>query len=323
MKPSTHILNALLLGLVFVPTAQADGYPNKPIRLVVPFTAGGTTDLIARAISQKTAEALGQPLVVDNKAGAGGSIGSAELARASADGYTLGMATVSTTATNPAVYPALAYKPLTDFTPIVNIAITPNVLAVHPSFLGKDYASFLAEVKKNPQKYSYGTAGNGSICHMLMALFAGQTGMDLAHVPYKGSGPALNDTIAGQVPMVCDNLPSALPFIKSGRLVPIVVAAPTRIAQLPHVPTFKEVGLENVNRSAFYGIAGPKGLPREVVVRVHAAVLKALADPAVKMQIEGTGSHIAGGTPEQFARDMAAEHEAYRQIALKYKITAD
>lgn len=323
MKTSFRLFNALLLGAAFLPLAWADAYPTKPVRLVVPFAPGGTTDIIARAIAQKTAEALGQPLIIDNKGGGGGAIGAIEVARATPDGYTLGMATVSTTATNPAINPALQYNPLTDFTPVVNIASTPNVLAVHPSFAGKDYTSFLAEVKKNPNKYSYGTAGNGSIGHMLMALFAGQTGMVLTHIPYKGSAPALNDAVAGQVPFVFDNLPSALPFIKSGRLIPIVIAAPTRLAQLPNVPTFKEVGLENVNRTAFYGVYGPKGMPRDVVARLNAAVLKALADPGVKKQIEGTGSEIVGNSPDSFSREIAAEYEIYRKTAAKYKIAAE
>lgn len=323
MKTSVRLFKLLLLGAASLPLAWAEGYPAKPIRLVVPFAPGGTTDIIARAIGPKTAEALGQPLLVDNKGGGGGSIGALEVARAAPDGYTLGVATVSTTATNPAINPALLYNPLTDFTPIINIASTPNVLAVHPSFAGKDYASFLAEVKKNPNKYSYGTAGNGSIGHMLMALFAGQSGIVVTHVPYRGSGPALNDAVAGQVPFVFDNLPSALPFIKSGRLIPIVVASPTRVAQLPNVPTFKEVGLESVNRTAFYGVYGPKGMSRDAVTRVNAAVLKALADPAVKKQIEGTGSQIVGNSPERFTQEIAAEYDIYRQTAAKYKIAAE
>lgn len=323
MKTSLCLLKAVLIGLTALPLAWAEDYPAKPIRLVVPFSPGGTTDIIARAVGPKMAEALGQPLLVDNKSGGGGSIGAIEVARATPDGYTLGVATVSTTATNPAINPALRYNPLTDFTPIINIAATPNVLAVHPSFAGKDYASFLAEVKKNPNKYSYATAGNGSIGHMLMSLFAGQSGIVVAHVPYRGSGPALNDAVAGQVPFVFDNLPSALPFIKSGRLIPIVIASPTRVAQLPNVSTFKEVGMESVNRTAFYGLYGPKGLPRNVVDRVHAAVLKALADPIVKKQIEGTGSQLVGNSPEQFSREIAVEYEIYRQTAAKYKITSE
>ncbi|MBV8618141.1 MAG: tripartite tricarboxylate transporter substrate binding protein BugE [Curvibacter sp.] len=312
-----------LTGLLALPAARADDYPNRPIRLIVPFAAGGTTDLVARAVSQKAAEALGQPLVVENHAGGGGSVGAAEVARAQPDGYILGVATVSTTATNPATNAHLPYNPLTDFTPIVNMAATPNILAANPAFPARDYAGFVAEVKKKPGQYGFGTAGTGSIAHMLMALYQEQTGLSLTHVPYRGSGPALIDAVSGQVPLVFDNLPSALPFVKSGRLVALAVASPKRLPQLPEVPTFKELGVEPVNRMAFYGLYGPKGLPKAVVDRVNAALLKALADPGVKKQIEGTGSQVVGGTPEQFARDIAAENAVYKQIATKYRITVE
>jgi len=323
MKRLVRAAPALLLGLALAPLAWADGYPSRPIRLVVPFASGGTTDLIARAIAPKVGEALGQPVVVENKGGAGGAIGAAEVARAPADGHTLGVATVTTTATHPAINPKLPYHPLTDFTPIINIAATPNVLAAHPSFAGRDWAGFVAEVKKHPGRYSYGTAGNGSINHLLMELCASQTGLALTHIPYRGSGPALNDAVAGQVPLVADNLPSALPFIRSGQLVPLAVAAPARLAQLPQVPTFRELGLPEVNRQAFYGLHGPKNLPPEVVQRVGAAVRKALADPAVRRAIEGAGAQIVAGTPEQFGREIAAEYAVYRQIAAARRITAE
>jgi tripartite-type tricarboxylate transporter receptor subunit TctC len=303
--------------------AQAQAYPTKTVRLIVPFAPGGTTDIVARIVSEKMGAALGQTVVVENKAGGGGSIGALEMIKAAPDGHVLGMATVSTTAANPAINPRIGYDPAVDFTPIINIAATPNVIAVHPSFPARDYKGFIAELKKNPGKYSYASSGTGGIGHLQTELFKSLSGVFMSHIPYRGAGPALNDTVAGQVQIIFDNLPSALPFIRDNRLIPIVVAAPQRLAQLPNVPTFKEVGLEDVNRMAYYGVLAPKGTPKAVVDKVAAAVKQALEDPGVRKRIEDTGSLIVGNTPEQFAAQMKAELEVYKTVVARQKLKLD
>ena len=316
-----HCFALSLLALAGSTLAQS--YPNKTIQLQVPFAPGGTTDIIARTIADPLRKALGQTVVVVNKAGGGGVVGANETAKAAPDGYSLGMATVSTTAANPAINAKIPYNPLTDFSPIINIAATPNIIAVHPNFPATDYKTFVAEVKRSPGKYSYSSSGTGGIGHLQMELYKNLSGTFVTHIPYRGAGPALNDTVAGQVPMIFDNLPSALPFIKDNRLVPIVVAAPQRLAVLPNVPTFKEVGLEPVNRMAYYGIYGPKGMPKDIVDKINAGVRKALEDPAVRKRIEDTGSLIVANTPEQFGAQIKAEFEVYKRVVNEQKLSLD
>ena len=305
----THFTRLAAATLLLLPLAAwSQAFPTKPVRLIVPFAPGGTTDIVARVVAPALGHALGQQVVVENKAGGGGSIGALELIKASADGHVLGMATVSTTAANPAINPKIGYDPAVDFTPITNLAAMPN---------------FIAELKKNPGKYSYSSSGTGGIGHLQTELFKNLAGVFMTHIPYRGAGPALNDTVAGQVQIIFDNMPSALPFIRDGRRIPIVVAAPQRLTQLPNVPTFKEVGLEPVNRMAYYGLVAPKGTPKDAVDKIAAAARKALEDAGVRKRIEDTGSIIIGNTPEQFAAQMKAELEVYKTVVAKQRLTLE
>ena len=319
----TSKLIAIACGSLISLGAIAQNYPNKPIKIVVPFAPGGSTDIIARSMAEPLGKQLGQSVIVENKAGGGGSVGALEVVRAPKDGYTLGMATISTTASNPAINTKIGYDPLKDFTAITNIAATPNVIVVNPSFPARDYKTFIEVIKKNPGKYSYASSGTGGIGHLQTELFKSLTGTFIVHIPYRGAGPGLVDVVAGQVPIMFDNLPSALPFIKDGRLIPIVIAAPKRIAQLPNVPTFAEVGLAPANRMAYYGLLGPAGLPKDVVDKIYAAAQKAVLDPTVRKRIEDTGSIVIANTPEQFAAQIKAEFDVYKNVVDTQKLRLD
>lgn len=315
--------SAAAISIPFVTGASAQAYPTKPIRLVVPFAPGGTTDLLARLMAERLSVLLGQAVVVENKAGAGGTLGAADVARSTPDGYSLCMVTASTAAAGPALNPKVPYHPVNDFTAIANVAATPNVIAVHSGFPATDMKTFLEELKRKPGFYSYASAGTGSLAHLQMELFKSISNTFVTHIPYRGAAPALNDTVAGQTSMILDNLPSALPFINAGKLRAMVISAPQRVSQLPSVPTFAEVGLAPVNRMGFFGIEGPRGLPKEVVDTLSRATLKALAEPATRKRVEDTGSIVIANTPQQFEAQIRSEYELYREVVVKQKLTVD
>jgi tripartite-type tricarboxylate transporter receptor subunit TctC len=290
--------------------ASAQEYPSKPLRVIVPFPPGGSVDVIARAVQPALGRLLGQSVVIENKAGGGGVTGTNEAIRSAPDGYTLAATTLSTIAANPAINPRIPYT-LSDYVPIVNMAATATLIAVHPSFPAKDYAGFIAELKRNPTKYSYASSGMGGVSHLQMEAFKSLAGVYITHIPYRGAGPALVDTAGGQVHIVMDAVPSASPFLRSGQLRTMVVASPTRLSVAPGAPTFGEVGLPQMNQRSYFGLIGPKGLPPEIVKKLNAAVNAALEDPAVRQRLEESGAAPVGGTPEQFG---AAIKESYTQL---------
>jgi len=318
--------NLLVLALAgALPMAVlAQAYPTKPVRLIVPFAPGGTTDIVARVVGDRLGRELGQPVIIENRAGGGGTIGADVVAKAAADGYTLGMATVSTMATNPATNPKMPYDSVKDLTPILNLVNVPNVMTVNPTKIPvKNMKEAIELFKKNPGKFSYASSGSGGISHLDGEAFKVMTGTFIVHIPYRGSGPALNDTIAGQVDAQFDNLPSSLPHIRSGKLRALAVMADKRVESLPDVPTFAEVGLKEVNNMAWYGLVGPANLPRDVLQKVQAAAVRTLADPDIRKRLADGGSFVDGGTPEQFAQLIQRELALRRDIVKKQNIKLD
>ncbi|CAB3731697.1 hypothetical protein LMG3458_04902 [Achromobacter deleyi] len=302
----------------------ADKYPSKPIRVIVPFAPGGSTDIIARLVTQRMSQELGQPMVVENKGGAGGAIGAAEAARADKDGYTLSIATVSTMAVNPACRPNdLPYDPIKDFQAVTNFANTANVVAVNPKFPAKDFKGFVEELKKNPGKYSYGSSGTCGVLHLMGESFKMATGTDIVHVPYKGSGPAVADAVGGQIEILFDNLPSSMPQIQAGKLRAMAIAWPEDIASLKGVPNFKEAGFPVLNQPVWYGLLAPKGTPMEVVNKLRDAAVVALKDPKVIKALDDQGSAPSGNTPEEFAKEIKEQYDWAKDVVKKQNIKLD
>ena len=324
MRTPFRLIAVAVLAACLPLTAAAQAWPTKPIRLVVPFAPGGTTDIVARILTERLSKELGQVVVVENRAGSGGMIGADLVAKAAPDGYILGVATVSTLATIPATTAKMPYDPVKDFSLIINLVTVPNVMTVNPKNVPvKDMKEFIALVKKSPGKYSFASSGTGGISHLDGELFKALTGTFIVHIPYRGSGPALNDAIAGQVDIQMDNLPSSIPHIKAGRLHALAVMSDKRIPDLPDVPTFAEVGLKEANNVAWYGLVGPAGLAPEIVTKVNTAANAALKDPQVIARFAEGGSIAAGGTPQQFAQNAARELALRRDIVKKQKITLD
>jgi tripartite-type tricarboxylate transporter receptor subunit TctC len=303
------------LSVALVPgLASAQAYPSKPVKFIIPFPPGGTTDIVGRSVADQFGKFLGQPVVVENRGGAAGAIGAAEIARAAPDGYTIGMATVSTHGTNPTTNPKLPYDALKDFIPVTNLADVPNILAVHPKMNANNMDEFLKLVRAQPGKFSYASSGTGGIGHMFGELFKVSSKTFILHIPYRGAGPALNDAVGGQVDMIFDNLPSTLPFVQSGKLRPIAVAAPKRVDVLPNVPTFAELGLKDANIMAWYGIVVPAKTPDDVVKKLHEAAVKAIQTPEVRERFRNAGATPAGNSPQDYAKQIQSEMETWRRV---------
>ncbi|HKE38922.1 MAG TPA: tripartite tricarboxylate transporter substrate binding protein [Casimicrobiaceae bacterium] len=303
-----------LLLVCLASASGAQGYPNHAIRLVVPFPAGGTTDILARAVAQKLTEAVGQSVVVDNRPGAGGNIGADVVAKSAPDGYTLLMGTVGTHAINPSLYAKMPYDHVKDFVPVVLVAGVPNVLVVNPSLPVNSVADLIKLAKSKPGSINFASSGNGTSIHLSGELFKTMAGVDMTHVPYKGSAPALTDLIGGQVQVMFDNLPSSLPYIKAGKLRAIAVTSLKRAPALPDVPTISESGLPGFEASSWFGVLAPAGTPPAVVTRLNSEVNKWLQTPEAKEQLLAQGAQAAGDTPEQFAAFIRSETEKWAKV---------
>ena len=289
------------------PVGAQDAYPLRPVTLIVPFPAGGSTDLVARLVAEKMSQELGQQIVVDNRGGAGGNVGSAAAAKADPDGYTLLMGTVATHALNPALYKNMPYDPVKDFAPVSLLVVVPNVLVVNPEFPAKSVAELIELAKAKPGEYSYASSGNGTPLHLSGELFKSMAGIDIVHVPYKGAGPALIDVMGGHVPIMFDNLPSSTEHIKAGKLRGLAVTTAERAPSMPDLPTVAESGLPGYETYTWNALFAPAGTPPEVIARVNEAAVKALADPEVQAKLQGFGATVVASTPEELAAHVQAE----------------
>jgi len=294
--------------------AQAQGFPNKPIRFVVPYPAGGPLDTIARLLGAKVGESVKQPVVVDNKPGAGGNIGADVVAKSPADGYTILMGAVATHAINPTLYKSIPYDPIRDFAPVTQVASTPNVLVVNPSVPAANVREFIAYAKANPGKLSFGSGSIGSAGHLAGELFKASAGVDMVHVPYKGAAPAMQDLIGGQIQLMFDNLASSLAQVKAGRIRALAVTTAKRSSFAPELPTIAESGLPGFDISTWFGIFAPAGTPKEALDRLHAEFTRALASPDVREKMLALGAEPVGNKPEEFAAYIKSEAEKYAKV---------
>jgi tripartite-type tricarboxylate transporter receptor subunit TctC len=312
-------LLAVACAAASVAPAQAQSYPGKPVRIVVPFPPGGTTDIVARAVGAELQKAWGQTVIVDNRGGAGGNIGADIVAKSDGDGYTLLMGTVGTHAINQALFAQngqkMPFDPVKDFVPVTLCAAVPNVMVINPKLPVSSVADFIRYAKANPGKLNMASSGNGTSIHLTGELFKTVTGTYMVHFPYRGSAPALTDLIAGNMNVMFDNLPSALPHIKSGRLKALAVTSKSTSPALPGVPTIEQAAsLKDFDASSWFGLFAPAGTPRAIVEKIQADVAKALAVPEVRERLVGQGAEPGGNTPDQFAAFIKGESEKWARV---------
>ena len=305
---------AALLATGMGAAVAQDGYPNKPLTMVVPFSAGGTTDILARIVGQALGQDLGQTIIIENKPGAGGNIGAQQAARAKADGYTLFMGTVGTHAINQALYKKLPYDPSKDFTPLSRVANVPNLLVVHPSRPYKTVKEMIEYGKKHPNDITFGSPGSGVSPHVSGALFQSMTGVELTHVPYKGSAPAISDLLGNQIAVMFDNMPSAIQHVRSGKLIPIAVTTAKRSPELPNVPTIAEAGVPGYEATSWFGLWSVAGTPQPILDKLHASLTKVLKDPAVAKKIADQGGEVIIETPAQFDAFIKSEAAKWGKV---------
>jgi tripartite-type tricarboxylate transporter receptor subunit TctC len=303
-----------------LPARAADAYPNKPIRLIVPFTPGGSSDILGRAIGQKLTQAWGQPVVIDNVPGAGGSVGADKAARSAPDGYTLLMAHIGTLAVNPLIYPKLSYDPVKSFAPVAWVARVPNVLVVHPSVAAKTLAELLTLLRAQPGQLNYGSGGNGSAAHIATEYFKLRSKTFMVHVPYRGTAPAVLDLVAGQIQLLFTGAPAVLPFIKSGQLRALAVSSQHRLDALPDLPTVAESGFPGFEADQWYGVVAPAGTPTAIVSQLNAQINLALGSAELKGRLQSEGAIANPTTPEAFAAHIRQELVRWKPVVQAGKI---
>ena len=323
-RTSFAILMAfMLLPFLSLPAALAQSYPTRPIKLIVPYAPGGPGDILGRLMAQKLTDGLGQPVVVDYRPGAGGTIGTEAVARSPADGYTLLIAANGALAINVTLLKTLPYDPLRDLTPVIHVATVPLILTVHPSVPARTVGELIALLKAKPNSYAFASAGNGTPQHLAGELFKSVTGVSMVHVPYKGTVPAVNDLVAGQVPLALENITGVLPHVRSGRLRALAIAASTRSSLLPEVPTMSEAGVPGFEASAWFGIMAPTGTPQAIVDRLNALMAKALDTPELKQRLAGLGSDPVHGSPDAFGAFIQSEIVKWGKVVKESGATAE